>query len=155
MPPTIDDPRPDEQARLHPDCVVCSPTNPHGLHLQCQRQPDGSVAARFDPAPWLCGYHGRVHGGVLRLLLDAAMTQCLFEHGITAVTARLHIRYHHPAPDDQRYLITARIEESYHQLYQMSATIEAAGQPIATATARFMEVPAEQAAPTALPRGGG
>ena len=57
-----------------------------GLGLRFEPQADGSVAAYFACAPNYQGYPGRLHGGVVSMLLDAAMTNCLFARGIQAVT---------------------------------------------------------------------
>jgi len=80
----------------HADCVACSTDSVLGL--RCSARPDGSVATVFQPAPWMAGYDGLLHGGIVAAALDAAATQCLFAHGIEGLTALLRIRYRRPAP---------------------------------------------------------
>ena len=52
-------------------------------------QPDGSVRGVFFASAPLEGYTGLLHGGIAAAFLDGAMTNCLFAHGIEALTAEL------------------------------------------------------------------
>jgi acyl-coenzyme A thioesterase PaaI-like protein len=79
--------------RLHGGCVACGDNNPAGLRLQFEPQLDGSVKAAAFCARELTGYDGLLHGGVAALMLDSAMTNCLFAAGITALTAEMTVKY--------------------------------------------------------------
>ena len=59
-------------------------------------QPDGSVEGVFAARAPLEGYSGLLHGGVAAAFLDGAMTNCLFAHGVRALTAELTVRYREP-----------------------------------------------------------
>src|SRR5664280_728378 len=82
------------QTEAHPFCFVCSGSNPMGLALRYEPQPDGCVSARFMGHSALEGYSGLLHGGLIATLLDGAMTNCLFARGIRGLTAELKVRYH-------------------------------------------------------------
>lgn len=122
----------------HPGCVVCDPTNPFGLNLRCEPDGDGRVAARFNPEPWMAGYDGRVHGGVVSALLDGAMTQCLFAHDVVAVTAVMHIRFRRPAPLDRELDICAWIDRQDKRRHRVKAELRDDSRVIAEAEALFM-----------------
>jgi acyl-coenzyme A thioesterase PaaI-like protein len=64
--------------------------------LRFRQQDDGSVAASFPCDGRYQGYPDRLHGGVIALLLDAAMIHCLFARGHHAYTARLSVQFRHP-----------------------------------------------------------
>ena len=82
--------------RSHPRCAVCSEAGPCAMGLQFRLLGDGSVEEAFDCSDRFQGYPGMLHGGVISSLLDGAMTNCLFAHGIVAVTADLKVRFRHP-----------------------------------------------------------
>jgi acyl-coenzyme A thioesterase PaaI-like protein len=50
-----------------------------------------------------------VHGGILASVLDDAMANCLWMRGITAVTAKMSLRYREPVPIGSRLLVYGRI----------------------------------------------
>jgi uncharacterized protein (TIGR00369 family) len=127
--------------REHPQCVVCSPTNPVGLHLHSQVQADGSVEAVFPCAPSFQGYTGILHGGVTAALLDGIMTHCLFAHDVSAVTAQLTIRYRHPIRIGTPVIAHARRTRSHPPLHVVNAELSQADQIMAIATAKFLERP--------------
>lgn len=80
-----------------------------------------------------------LHGGVTAALLDAVMTNCLFMRGIEAVTGDFHIRYLKPVPLGERLTISASIASSHPPLYVMEAKVEAAGETLVRAEAKFMK----------------
>jgi len=123
---------------VHPFCFVCSASNPMGLALHYEPQPDGQVVASFIGHAALEGYPGRLHGGVIASLLDGAMTHCLFVHGIRAVTAELRVRYLDAVAGGERVTVRARLESSRHGLHHLAAELEAAGVIKARATAKFL-----------------
>ena len=84
------------RTRAHPRCVVCSHTHPMGLGQEFVLQPDGSVESTFAGSEVFEGYSGLLHGGVTAALLDGAMTNCLFAHGVEGLTAELTVRYRDP-----------------------------------------------------------
>jgi acyl-coenzyme A thioesterase PaaI-like protein len=69
------------RARAHPGCIACSPTNPGGLKLQFTLNADGSVSATRHCDPSFEGYPGYLHGGIIALIFDSVMVNCLFARG--------------------------------------------------------------------------
>ncbi len=80
----------------HPNCVVCGRKNKSGLRLEFSILDDGSVQTHFDSDAVYEGFPGVLHGGVITLLLDGAMTNCLFAHGRIGITGELKVRFCHP-----------------------------------------------------------
>jgi uncharacterized protein (TIGR00369 family) len=123
----------------HPDCVVCSPTNPAGLQLRPELRADGSVEAVFPCDAKFQGYTGILHGGVTAALLDGIMTHCLFAHGVSAVTAQMTVRFRHPIAISTPVVARARRKHSHSTLHVVEAELIQNHQVKATATAKFME----------------
>lgn len=125
-------------AHGHSRCLLCGADNPWSLKLAFCLGKDGAVTARFDTQPALQGYSGILHGGVTASLLDAAMTHCLFHHGIEALTADLHVRYAHPIPCDAGLDIWASMVTSRPPLYRLRAEISRDGRLMAWAEGKFL-----------------
>ena len=129
------------RAQAHSNCVVCSTSNGRSLGLKFTASADGGVQARFDCAKAFEGYAGILHGGVIASLLDGAMTNCMFAHGIPAITAELHVRFRHPVAIDQVASVRAWIERSSRPLHMLRAEVVQGEQLRATASGKFMEWP--------------
>lgn len=123
---------------LHPRCVLCGPLNPWSLGLEFQAGPDGSVQTTFRGHERLQGYEGILHGGVIASLLDAAMTHCLFHHGVHAVTAALDIRFMEAVPLKVPLMVRARLRSMRPSLFRLEAEILWEDRVLASAEARFM-----------------
>ena len=123
---------------LHPRCVLCGPQNPWSLGLQFLPSEDDWVQTTFRGHERLQGYEGILHGGVIASLLDAAMTHCLFHHGVHAVTAALDIRYMEAVPLEVPLVVKARPVSMRPTLYRLQAQVEWEGRVLASAEARFM-----------------
>jgi acyl-coenzyme A thioesterase PaaI-like protein len=137
-------PTPDRSAvdrgRLHPHCIVCGAGNPHGLGLVFTPSSEGGgVEARFDCAESVEGYTGLVHGGVVSLLMDAAMAQCLFHLGHVAHTGELTIRFRHPVVVGHEALVRAWLERSRGRVHLLGADLSQDRRVKAVATAKFLE----------------
>ncbi len=126
------------RARLHPRCVVCSPDHPCGLCLRFVTGPDDTVMAEFQFDPAVEGYVGWLHGGITSAVLDGAMTNWLFAHGLTCVTAELKVRFRHPVVLGEPATVTARLASDSHPLYELQACIHQNGQLKVRAVGRFM-----------------
>jgi len=127
-------------ARLHPHCIVCGADNPRGLGLVFSACADGGgVEARFDCAGSAEGYVGLVHGGVVSMLMDAAMAQCLFHLGCVAHTAELTIRFRHPVLVGREARVRAWRERTRGRLHVLGADFSQDGRVKAVATAKFLE----------------
>ena len=77
-------------------CFACGEENPIGLHLHFFGIPNG-VVAFFTPKPEHQSYDGRMHGGLITVLLDEIMGNYLFrKEGVPAYTARIDLRFRTP-----------------------------------------------------------
>jgi uncharacterized protein (TIGR00369 family) len=125
-------------ATEHPQCLLCSASNPFGLKLKFRVRADGSVVAVFPCRDLLQSYPETLHGGVISALLDAAMTNALFSIGIVAVTAELTVRFIAPVNLDRMALVRAVFERTdNHPLYTLRAELEQDQKPKATGSAKF------------------
>jgi acyl-coenzyme A thioesterase PaaI-like protein len=121
----------------HPSCLVCGERNRTGMGLRFEQQPDGTVVGHFACDPDYQGYPNRLHGGVVSMLLDAAMTHCLFARGIQAVTAKLNVRFRNPVTLGTPATIRARLVNQRAPLYALEAELTQHGKTCAFADARF------------------
>lgn len=137
---TIADDRRLDAVRLreHPDCVACSASNALGLKLRCRVTAPGRVEACFTARSWMAGYPGCVHGGVVSALLDSAMTQCLFAHAASGVTAVLRVRFRRPVPLNRQLDVAAWIERRGGRQHRLRARLCDAGVVLADAEALFV-----------------
>jgi acyl-coenzyme A thioesterase PaaI-like protein len=131
-------PRMSLRARLHPHCVVCSPRHPCGLCLCFAPGADDTVVADFELDHMVEGYVGWPHGGITSAILDGAMTNWLFVHGLTGVTAELKVRFRHPVLLREPATVTARLRKASHPLYELEACVTQQGQLKVRAIGRFM-----------------
>jgi acyl-coenzyme A thioesterase PaaI-like protein len=123
----------------HPHCLVCGDGDLLGLRPSFSIRRDGSVECRFLCKPDLEGYPSQLHGGVIGLYLDAAMTNCLFAHGHVAVTAELHVRYRHPVETRREAMVRAWIRSDRPPLRLVDAELIQDGRVKATASAKFID----------------
>jgi len=123
----------------HPRCFACDPNNRQGLRLKFHHRGDGSVESVVQCSEGLEGYPQELHGGIIGLWLDAAMTNCLFKHGCAAVTGELKVRYRHPMSTSDAVLVRAWVRRSRPPLHFMEARILQKGHTMAGASAKFME----------------
>lgn len=127
------------RAQAHSNCVVCGTSNDRGLHLEFRTSEDGSVQAQFGCDTIFEGYASMLHGGVVSLLLDGAMTNCLFAHGHPGVTAELTVRFRHPVRTGGAVTVRAWIERCSPPLHVLRAELVQNGQIKATACGKFMD----------------
>ena len=96
------------------------------------------MCAEFQSNCIMQGYPDILHGGVAAALLDSAMTNCLFHHGIQALTGDLHVRYLHPIPCPAQLEIRAWIVADYSPLYKLRSEISLDQQILAKAEGKFV-----------------
>ena len=125
--------------KAHPGCIACGPENTHGLALKFAIRTDKGVQAEFPRSQVYQGYPGFLHGGITSLLLDSAMTNCLFARNITAVTARLIIRFLIPVAIDQPAVVRAWIREYEPPLYVLEAELAQKDQILVRSSAKFID----------------
>jgi len=125
----------------HPDCIACRSREEGGLGLRFRACPDGSILAEFRCESDYQGFPGRLHGGIIALLLDSAMTHCLFTRRERGVTARLQVRYLHPVHVQRNATIRAWLVHARRSLHILKAEILQEGDVCATAEASFLPEP--------------
>jgi len=125
----------------HSTCVVCGSLNNRGLGLTFTRQDDGSVQAEFDCAKVFEGYQDVLHGGIIALLIDGAMTNCMFAHNQLTVTAELSVRFRQPVNTNQTAIVRSWIDESLSILHILKAELIQDGQVKVTASGKFVKQP--------------
>jgi acyl-coenzyme A thioesterase PaaI-like protein len=118
--------------------MVCGQSDSLGLRFGTN---GNSVEALFQATPQWQGYAGFLHGGMISTLLDAAMTHCLFSHGIEAMTASLKVRFLEPVAASGDLKIKATLEGRRRHVYLLSAELASAGRCLARAEARFIRGP--------------
>ncbi len=136
---TTEDPSTISANNGHSRCLLCGNLNPRSLNLSFHATGDGTVRTRFKAQTELQGYDDILHGGVIASLLDAAMTHCLFHHGVQAVTGDLHIRFVQPVLCNVSMEIRAWILSSSPPLYRLRAEIILDERIVAWAEAKFMQ----------------
>jgi ubiquinone/menaquinone biosynthesis C-methylase UbiE/acyl-coenzyme A thioesterase PaaI-like protein len=138
---------PVEAGRVHHrQCFACGPANPDGLKLHFEAAGVHAVVAHCTIDEKFQGYDGVVQGGIVSLLLDSAMTNCLFRLGVKAMTARLNVRFRSPVQTRVPLVVTACLLQQEHprrlqkSIYTLSTTIEQDGRERATATGTFVGI---------------
>jgi acyl-coenzyme A thioesterase PaaI-like protein len=124
--------------KSHDFCLMCGEKNPISMKLRFMADDSGKVYADFKGHFGLQGYTSIMHGGVICSLLDAAMTHCLFAHGIEAVTGELKVKFHSSIPFDAPLKLVAEISKSMSPLYILTSTIFFGSKRMAEAEAKFM-----------------
>ena len=97
-----------------------------------------TVTATIQAVPQWQGYPGFLHGGMISTLLDAAMTHCLFHHGVEAMTASLNVRFLKPVPCADMLQLTAMLVERRRHVYLLEAEMGSSNQLLAKADASFI-----------------
>lgn len=92
-------------------CVVCSINDPLGLGLEFNAGEDGTTSVTIRDGSRFQGYPDRLHGGIISLAFDAAMTHCLFAHGLISVTASLNVCFVQPVIPDRPIVVSARVHK--------------------------------------------
>jgi acyl-coenzyme A thioesterase PaaI-like protein len=129
------------RATAHPRCVVCNSSPETGFGLDYVWSENGGIEAVFDCPERYEGYPGLLHGGVISSLLDGAMTNCLFAHGVVALTAKLNVRFRHPVALATPLVVRARLTRSQPPLHFVESLVEQDGKVKAQALGTFMERP--------------
>ena len=104
-------------------CFACGRLNPCGLKLTFEES-DDTYITHFTGDPEHQGYDGIMHGGIVSTLLDEIMARYIYAKGVTAVTARLEVRYLKPTPIGVPLLIKGRIARHKGRIYETTGTIE-------------------------------
>ncbi|HOI88995.1 MAG TPA: PaaI family thioesterase [Candidatus Rifleibacterium sp.] len=126
-------------AGSHAGCLLCGAKNPLSMHLHFMADDNHVVYADFQAHDMLQGYHGIIHGGVTCALLDSAMTHCLFNRSIEAVTGELKVKFVRPVPCRASLQLKAWVEKAFKPLYMLKAELRCDESLLASAEAKFMQ----------------
>lgn len=138
------------QQRHHPGCWVCGGRD-GGLELDFQVADDGTVEASFDFSDGLQSYPDRLHGGMISALIDGAMTNCLFAHGVAGVTAQLKVRFRRAAILGKPVTVRSQLLGESRPLFRLQAEVVQGAFVVATAEATFADMDALDEIPFRTP----
>ena len=98
---------------------------------------DGGIQASFQCDNTFEGYPGMVHGGIIASILDGAMGNCMFAHGLATVTVEMTTKFRHPVLTGKEATVSARIVLHSHPRYILEAEIVQDEKLKATAKGKF------------------
>ena len=125
----------------HRRCIVCGAEHPFGLHLDFVSCDDGSVEATFECEPLFEGYPGMLHGGITSMLLDGAMTNCLFAQGHPGVTGELTVRFVRPVVTKRSAVVRAWVDDTPPPFFVLRSEMRQGDRVCARASAKFVDHP--------------
>ena len=128
-----------EKQQSHQYCMLCGTQSTFGLKLNFYNDQEGFVWAKAKGSVHQQGYQGILHGGFIAALLDAGMSNAIFNQGAEAVTGDINIRYLAEILLTAYILIRGKIIKSYLTLYKVEAEIYVEQQLMAKSSARFMK----------------
>ncbi len=89
----------EKQTQLSNHCFGCGPANEAGLQMKFVLDTEQKhFISKFRLAPRFVGPPGHAHGGIIATILDEAMGKVNKLRGITALTAKMEIKYLKPVP---------------------------------------------------------
>ncbi|TWH45172.1 PaaI family thioesterase [Sporomusa sp. KB1] len=103
-------------------CFACGPRNPIGLKLTFWEENDVYLTD-FTAGPEHQGYNGIMHGGLISTLLDEIMARYLYAQGLTAVTAKLEVRFRQPTPIREKLTISGWITSKRGKMVELAGKI--------------------------------
>ena len=105
-------------------CFACGKDNEHGLHMRFELS-DEWCKAYFTPRKEHQSYTGRMHGGLVAVLLDEVTGNYLFcKEGKPAYTAKIEIRYRQPLRIDEEVICTGWEKRRKGNMVEMLGKIE-------------------------------
>ncbi|HXZ19280.1 MAG TPA: PaaI family thioesterase [Candidatus Acidoferrales bacterium] len=123
-------------------CFGCGEANVGGMHLPFSRDEAARrVIGEFRLGDRYQGAPGIVHGGIVALVLDEALSKVSKFFGLRAVTAELQVEYLRPVRTGQDLRVEASNErcEGAH-LYHFGEIRDTHGRVLARAKGRFVAV---------------
>ncbi|PAW89899.1 MAG: thioesterase [Pedosphaera sp. Tous-C6FEB] len=127
-------------------CFVCGESNAHGLNLRFTT--DGhSVQTRFTPRAEHIGFKGVTHGGILATVLDEIMVWAVAASTRRfAFCAELTVRFQQPAQPGLELIASAELTANRRdRIFEAKADLrDAAGRIIATASGKYLPIPAAE-----------
>ncbi len=125
-------------------CFVCGESNAIGLNLRFET--DGRIVrTRFTPRPEHIGFKEVVHGGIIATLLDEIMVWAVaVETKRFGYCAELTVRYQKPLrPGEEVFASAELVANRRNKIFEAKSEVKnAAGEVLATATAKYLPVKA-------------
>ena len=120
-------------------CFACGKDNEHGLHMRFELN-DDCCKAYFTPRKEHQSYTGRMHGGLVCVLLDEVTGNYLYcKEGKPAYTAKMEIRYRQPLRIDEEVICTGWEKRRKGNMVEMLGKIERLdGTVLAESTSKMM-----------------
>lgn len=127
--------------KLHRSCFVCGQSScaPFGLAIKYLPLDQESAHAEIVIEHRHQGYDGLLHGGIASALLDGAMTHCLLQQNIPALTAELNVRFHEPIALGDTVYIMAKVVQQRRGIYLMEGQLTVEGKCCVSAKAKFLQ----------------
>ena len=120
-------------------CFACGKENEHGLHMLFEID-DDKCTAYFTPPKEHQSYTGRMHGGLVAVLLDEVTGNYLYcKEGKPSYTAKIEIRYRQPLVIGEEVICTGREVKRKGRMVEMAGMIcKKDGTILAESTSKMM-----------------
>jgi uncharacterized protein (TIGR00369 family) len=127
-------------------CFGCGGANPRGMRLAFEQDDARQrIVGRFRLGEEYQGGSGFLHGGIIALLLDEAMSKATRFHAEHAVTADLRVEYKRPIRVDTNIIVEGFVtRRDGRQLYHGGEIRNEAGDLLARGEGRFVVVDREK-----------
>lgn len=131
---------------FHAHCFACGALNDAGIGLRFTADGPNAVVAHPTIGEKFQGYDQVVQGGIVCLLLDSAMANCLFMRSIQAMTARLNVRFSKPVAIGLPLTVKGCLVKEKSPgwlgktIYTLRASVEQDSKIRASATGTFVRV---------------
>ncbi len=103
-------------------CFGCGQENPLGLKLTFRLEGE-TTRSEYIPEKRFEGWPGILHGGIVSLILDEAVSHAASLAGRNTVTAKLAVKFLKPTPVGQPLVISAIITRNTRRLVEAIARI--------------------------------
>lgn len=104
-------------------CFACGKENEHGLHMRFEIDED-KCTAYFTPRKEHQSYTGRMHGGLVAVLLDEVTGNYLYcKEGKPSYTAKIEIRYRQPLTIGEEVVCTGYEVKRKGRMVEMAGKI--------------------------------
>ena len=120
-------------------CFACGKENEHGLHMLFEID-DDKCTAYFTPRKEHQSYTGRMHGGLVAVLLDEVTGNYLYcKEGKPSYTAKIEIRYRQPLVIGEEVICPGREVKRRGRMVEMAGMIcKKDGTILAESTSKMM-----------------
>jgi uncharacterized protein (TIGR00369 family) len=123
-------------------CFGCGGANPRGMQLSFEQDDARQrIVGRFRLGEEYQGGSGFLHGGIIALLLDEAMSKASRFHAEHAVTAELRVEYKKPIRVNTEIVVEGFVtRRDGRQLYHEGEIRNEAGELLARGEGRFVVI---------------